>query len=123
MEETKDKKPNPVRDKSFAFALRIIKLYKYLTTEKQEYVMSKYLLTAGTNIGAYVESAQQSPDRFDFQREMGAALQNAARTEYWLKLLYESDYLTQQEFDSVFADADELVSLLTAIVKSSKRTP
>ena len=123
MEETKDKKPNPVRDKSFAFALRIIKLYKYLTTEKQEYVMSKYMLTAGTNIGAYVESAQQSPDRFDFQREMGAALQNAARTEYWLKLLHESDYLTQQEFDSVFADADELVSLLISIVKSSKRTP
>ncbi len=78
MEETKDKKPNPVRDKSFAFALRIIKLYKYLTTEKLEYVMSKYMLNAGTNIGAYVESAQQSPDRFDFQRETGAALQNAA---------------------------------------------
>ena len=52
MEEAKDKKPNPVRDKSFAFALRIIKLYKYLTIEKQEYVMSKYMLNAGTNIGA-----------------------------------------------------------------------
>ncbi|NOT63683.1 MAG: four helix bundle protein [Acidobacteria bacterium] len=123
MEETKNQKPNPVRDKSFAFALRIIKLYKYLSTDKQEYVMSKYMLTTGTNVGAYVESAQQSPDRFDFQREMGAALQNAARTEYWLKLLHQSDYLTQQEFDSIFDDADELVSLLTAIVKSSKRTP
>ena len=122
MDDNKEQKPNPVRDKSFAFALRIARLYKYLANEKQEYVLSKYLLTAGTHIGAQVESAQKSPDRLDFQREMHIALQHAVKTEYWLKLLNEGDYLSQTEFDSMFTDADELVSLLTAIVKSSKRT-
>lgn len=122
MNEKQEEKPNPVRDKSFAFALRIAKLYKYLTKEKQEYALSKYLLIAGTHIGAQVESAQKSPDRLDLQREMHIALQHAVKTEYWLKLLNEGEYLSQAEFDSIFADADELVSLLTAIVKSSKRT-
>jgi four helix bundle protein len=123
MAESKEQKPNPVRDKSFAFALRVVKLYKYLAHEKQEYVLSKFLLNAGTLIGAYVESAQQSPDRPDFQREMSIALQHAVKTEYWLKLLSAGEYLSATEFDSIYADADELVSLLTSIVKSAKRNP
>jgi four helix bundle protein len=122
MDNANEQKPNPVRDKSFAFALRIVQLYKYLTNEKQEYILSKYLLNAGTHIGAQVEAAQQAPERHDFQREMGIALQHAAKTQYWLKLLSSGSYLTQAEFDSIIADADELARLLTAIVKSSKRT-
>jgi four helix bundle protein len=122
MNEPNEQKPNPVRDKSFAFALRVVQLYKYLTNEKQEYVLSKYLLNAGTHIGAQVEAAQQAPERHDFQREMGIALQHAAKTQYWLKLLAEGDYLSQPEFNSIIADADELARLLTSIVKSSKRT-
>ena len=122
MDESKDQKPNPARDKSFALALRIVRLYRYLTNDKQEYVLSKYLLHAGTHIGAHVESAQQAPDRNDFQREMGVALQHAAKTQYWLKLLAEGDYLSQAEFDSMIVDADEMARLLTAIVKSTKRT-
>jgi four helix bundle protein len=99
MNEPNEQKPNPVRDKSFAFALRVVQ-----------------------HIGAQVEAAQQAPERHDFQREMGIALQHAAKTQYWLKLLAEGDYLSQPEFNSIIADADELARLLTAIVKSSKRT-
>lgn len=119
--ENKEAKPNPARDKSLAFALRIVRLYRYLTNEKQEYGLSKYLLTAGTHIGAHVEAAQQAPERSDFQREMDIALQHAVKTQYWLKLLVEGGYLTQAEFDSIIADADEMARLLTSIVKSSKR--
>ena len=121
--EHKEAKPNPARDKSLAFALRVVRLHRYLTNEKQEYGLSKYLLNAGTHIGAHIEAAQQAPDRPDFQREMGVALQHAVKTQYWLKLLVEGGYLTQAEFDSISTDADELVRLLTAIVKSAKRTP
>lgn len=123
MEESKEQKPNPLRDKSLAFALRIVKLYRYLTNEKQEYGLSKYLLNAGTHIGAHVEAAQQAPDRPNFQHEMGVALQHAVKTQYWLKLLAEGSYLTKAEFDSIIADADELARLLTTIVKSAKHTP
>jgi four helix bundle protein len=122
MDDANESKPNPVRDKSFAFALRIVRLYQYLTDEKHEYILSKFLLNAGTLIGACVESAQRSPDRLDFQREMSIGLQHTAKTVYWLKLLQAGAYLTTEEFDSIHADADELLSLLTSIVKSSKRT-
>lgn len=123
MEESKEHKPNPVRDKSLAFALRIVKLYRYLTNEKQEYGLSKYLLNAGTHIGAHVEATQQAPERLNFQHEIGVALQHAVKTQYWLKPLVEGSYLKQAEFDSIIAAADELTRLLTSIVKSSRRTP
>ena len=121
MTEDQEQKPNPVRDKAFAFALRIVRLYKYLTNEKKEYGLSKYLLHDGTNIGAFVESAQKSPDRGNFRHEMSIALQHASKSQYWLKLLLEGEYLAQAEFDSMFKDSDELVSLLTSIVKTSNR--
>lgn len=95
MEEMTEQKPNPARDKSFAFALRIVKLYRYLTNEKQEYGLSKYLLNTGTHIGAHVEAAQQALDHHGFQHEMGLALQHAVKTQYWLKLLVEGGYLTK----------------------------
>ncbi len=116
-------KENPVLDKSFKFALSIINLYKYLADEKKEFILSKFLLTSGTLVGARVESAQRAPDHRNFTYEMGLALQKAAETEYWLKLLLAGAYLAQSEFDTYFADADELVSLLTKIVKTAKGNP
>ncbi len=107
-------------DKSFKFALRIVKLYQHLVDVRKEFVLSKFLLAAGTQIGARVESAQQAEDRFGFIREMSVALQKAAETKYWLKLLQAGEYLTQAEFDSIAADDDELLALLTSIVKTSK---
>ncbi|MBI1760114.1 MAG: four helix bundle protein [Acidobacteria bacterium] len=115
-----EKKDNPVLDKSFKFALRIVKLYKYLTDEKREFVLSKFLLTAGTLIGARVETSQAAVDRNAFSSELNMALQKAKESEYWLKLLLAGEFLTQAEYDSIFADADELVSLLTKIVKTSR---
>lgn len=91
------KKDNPILDKSFKFALRVIKLYKYLTDEKREFVLSKFLLTSGTLIGARVETAQATLDRHTFNHEMSVALQKAKETEYWLKLLLAGEFLTQQE--------------------------
>jgi four helix bundle protein len=120
MPDKPDKKENPVLDKSFKFALRIVKAYKHLTDEKREFVLSKFLLTSGTLIGARVETAQAAVDRNAFTYEMNTALQKAKESEYWLKLLLAGEFLTQQEFDSLFADADELVSLLTKIVKTAK---
>jgi four helix bundle protein len=117
MSEPKD---NPVLDKSFKFALRIVKLYKYLTDEKHEFALSKFLLTSGTLVGARVETAQAAVDRHAFSHEMSTALQKAKESKYWLKLLLVGEFLTQAEYDSIFADADELVSLLTKIVKTSR---
>jgi four helix bundle protein len=118
-----NKKDNPVLDKSFQFALRIVKLYQYLTDEKREFVLSKLLLTSGTLIGARVETSQAAFDRNAFAYELNTALQKARESEYWLKLLLAGGFLTQSEYDSFFADADELVSLLTKIVKTSRGQP
>jgi four helix bundle protein len=110
----------PTLEKSFKFALRIVKLYQHLVDEHKEFVLSKFLLAVGTQIGARVESAQQAEDKYGFTREMSIALQKAAETRYWLKLLRAGEYLTQAEFDSITADDDELLALLTSIVKTSK---
>jgi four helix bundle protein len=82
-----------LRDKSFAFALRIVKLYKYLTADKKEYVLSKQVLRSGTAIGALAREAEQAESRNDFIYKLAIALKEAAETEYWLELLFHSDYL------------------------------
>ncbi len=106
-------------EKSFAFAVRIVNLYKFLTNEKKEYVLSKQLLRAGTSIGANVSEAQRGQSMADFIAKMCIALKEANETEYWLKLLYETEYLNNAEFNSLNADIRELISILTAICKTS----
>ncbi len=114
---------NIVLEKSYKFAIRIVKLYKYLTEVRKEFVMSKSLLSRGTAIGERIKSAQEAESRAVFASEMGAALRNASATEFWLNLLHDSEFLDDREHDSMLADCKELMRLLTRITKSTDRNP
>ena len=107
-------------EKSFAFAVRIVKLYQYLTDKHKEYVLSKQLLRSGTSIGANVAEAQRGQSKADFISKMSIALKEANETQYWLKLLYKTEYLSKSQFDSINDDINTLISILTAICKTSK---
>lgn len=110
-----------VERKSFLFAVRIVKLSKHLNTGKKEYVLSKQLLRAGTSIGANIAEAEQAQSRADFTSKMNIALKEAVETNYWLRLLQASDYLSETEFSSIHSDCRELEKMLTAIVKTAKQ--
>jgi four helix bundle protein len=111
---------NVILEKSYTFALRTVRSYKYLTELKKEYIISKRLLADGTDLGAHVKAAQEAEGRSGFIHEMSAALQKSSRVEFWLRLLRDSEFLGAQEFDSMNSDNQELFSLLTAIVKTSR---
>ena len=110
-----------VERKSFLFAVRIVKLSKHLNTGKKEYVLSKQLLRAGTSIGANIAEAEQAQSRADFTSKMNIALKEAVETNYWLRLLQASDYLSETEFSSIHSNCRELEKMLTAIVKTAKQ--
>jgi len=110
---------NIIVDKSFSFAVRIVNLYKYLYNEQKEYVLSKQLLRSGTSIGANVSEAERAQSKADFISKMSIALKEANETNYWLKLLYKTEYLNKSQYDSINIDVNELISLLIAICKSS----
>lgn len=112
------KKDNIIVDKSKLFALRIIKLYKFLCEEKKEYTISKQLLRSGTSIGANVKEAIRGFSKPDFYFKLNIALKEASESEYWLELLYESEYITNSQFKSIYSDCQELLKLLTAITKN-----
>ena len=112
---------NTVEEKSFRFAVRIVRLYKHITESKKEYVLSKQLLRAGTSIGANVAEAQQAQSRPDFISKLSIALKETSETKYWLRLLRECEYLSEMEFNSVFRDCVEIEKLLVSIVKTSKQ--
>ena len=111
---------NIVEAKSFDFAVRIVNLYKHLTEEKKEYVLSKQLLRCGTSIGANVAEAERAQTKPDFYAKMSIALKEANETNYWLRLLHKTDYLTDNEFNSIYKDVDEIISLLVSITKTIK---
>ncbi|MBQ4160132.1 MAG: four helix bundle protein [Clostridia bacterium] len=113
-------KENVIEVKSFDFAVRIVNLYKYLATEKKEFVLSKQLLRSGTSIGANVSEAQMGQSKSDFNAKMYIALKVANETQYWLKLLFKTEYLTKGEFDSIENDIKEIIALLISITKSVK---
>ncbi len=111
---------NPVRDKSFQFALRIVKLYRYLKEEKKEYVLSKQILRSGTAIGALVRESQHAESKAEFIHKLAIALKEANETDYWIELLYQSGYLEEKSYQSIHIDINELLSLLISIVKKTK---
>ncbi len=109
-----------VQEKSFRLAVRIVNLCRYLQTERKEYVLSKQLLRSGTSIGANIAESQQAQSRADFISKLNIALKEAYETDYWLRLMSETQYLNAQEFESIVTDCKELEKLLIAIVKTSK---
>jgi four helix bundle protein len=113
---------NVVKEKSFAFALRVVKLAKYLESVKREFVLSRQVLRSGTAIGALVREAEHAESRADFIHKMSIALKEANETLYWLDLLHQGEYIDAQTFKSIGSDSEEPIKLLTAIVKSSKVT-
>lgn len=114
------KEDNLIVDKSKAFALRIIRLYTYLKTEKKEFVLSKQVLRSGTSIGANVKEAVRGQTKADFYAKMNIALKEASETEYWLELLNESGYIETKHFDSIYIDCQELLKILMAITKTQR---
>ena len=106
-------------EKSFDFAVRIVNLHKYLTQEQKEYVMSRQLLRCGTSIGANISEAQRGQSMADFAAKMNIALKEANEAEYWLRLLYRTEYLSKSQFESMYADVQELLGILIAICRTS----
>ena len=111
---------NPVLEKSKAFALQTIKLYKYLAEEKHQYILSKQILRSGTSIGANIREATRGQAAPMFYSKMNISLGEAEETAYWLELIYESDYISKNQFESLYTDIDELIKLLVAITKNQK---
>ena len=114
-------KKNVIKDKSFAFALRIVKVYKYLANEKNEFVLSKQLLRCGTSIGALVREAEYAQSLPDFINKLSVALKEANETEYWLMLLKETEYIDNEIYSSVIGDCQELLRLLISAINTSKK--
>ena len=104
--------------RSKAFALRIIKLYKHLNEVKREHLLSKQLLRCGTSIGANVKEAIYAQSKADFTAKLFIAQKECAETEYWLELLYESDYMSKSEFDSIYGDCEDLMNMIVASTKT-----
>ncbi|WP_435134412.1 four helix bundle protein [Formosa sp. A9] len=115
------KSNNVIKTKSYQFAVRIVKLYKFLVDEKREFVLSKQLLRSGTSIGANVREAEHAESKADFIHKLSIALKEANETEYWLELLRETDYLQNSEYLSIQLDIQEILRILTSIVKTSKQ--
>lgn len=114
-------KKNVVKEKSFAFALRIVRLNRYLQEEKREYVLSKQILRSGTAIGALVREAEQAESKADFVHKLAIALKEANETEYWIDLLHQTELIGEKGFDSIKPDAVELIKLLTSIIKTTRQ--
>ena len=112
---------NTIENKSFDFAVRVVNLYKYLCNEKKEFIISKQLLRSGTSIGANVSEGEKAQSKADFYTKMTIALKEANETDYWLRLMYATEYLTEQEFESLSKDNKEIISILVAITKTTKQ--
>ena len=113
-------KKNVVKEKSFNFALSIVRVYKILVSEKKEFVMSKQLLRSGTSVGAMIREAEHAESRQDFIHKCSISLKEANETDYWIDLLNQSGYLENDSFRKLKEDITEILKLLTAIIKSSK---
>jgi four helix bundle protein len=113
-------KKSIVLEKAITFALRIVNLYKYLTDEKKEYVLSKQVLLSGTHIAKYAKEGNHANSKTEFTGGMHIAMKRALETEFWLMILHEGGFLAEKEYHSINADCVELINILTAIVKTSK---
>ena len=113
---------NSVRVKSKRFAVRIVNLYKYLNEEQKEYILSKQLLRCGTSIGANLAEAECAISRKDFLAKVYIALKECSETKYWIELLRETDYLTEEQFRSIWNDCEEIRKMLSSTTKTVNST-
>lgn len=111
---------NIIKDKSFKYAARIVKLCKYLNEEKKEYILSKQLLKSGTSIGANIREALNGESKLDFIHKLRISQKECDETIYWLELLKETEIITQKEFDSIYPETTELLKLIRSIIIKSK---
>ena len=111
---------NAVLDKSKAFALRTMRLFKYLSDNYRIAPVANQILKSGTSIGANVREAVRAQSKPDFYSKLNIALKESSETEYWLEILFESGYISREQFDSMYSDCKELTKLLTAITKTQK---
>ncbi len=107
-------------DKSYEFAIRIVKLNAYLNKEKKEYTLSKQLLRSGTAIGALISEAQYAQSRADFINKMYVSLKEANESRYWIRLLTDCEYITKTMSESIYADVEELIKMLTSSINTTK---
>ena len=122
MREIKNMKNNIILDKTFNFAVRIVKLYKYLSNEKKEYILSKQLLRSGTSIGANVNESQAAQSKADFISKMSIASKESRESKYWINLLIQTGYLNSNDkhTKSLITEIEEIIKLLTSIIKSTQ---
>lgn len=115
-----EQKPNIVRDKSFAFAIRVVNLYKYLISDKKEFIMSKQLMRSGTSVGANVREAINAQSKKDFIHKLSISQKECDETIYWLELLKETNYIDKREYESLKNEAAELLKIVKSIILTTK---
>ena len=113
---------NNIRNKSFKFSIRIVNLCKHLTQTKKEYVISNQLLKAGTSIGANIAESEFAASKKDFLNKLYIALKECNESLYWLELLYKTEYLSDNEYQSIYGDCEELKKILVSSTKTLKGT-
>lgn len=115
-------KSNPLKEKSFAFALRCINLYKYCSEAKKEYVISKQLLRSRTSVGANIREAQNAESKSDFTHKLGVAQKECDESRYWLELLKAAGFIHENEFQSIYDESNELLKMLRSAIITSKKS-
>ena len=113
-------KENLIKTKTYQFAIRIVSLNKFLTSQQKEYVLSKQILRSGTSIGANTEEADAGQSKKDFIHKLSIALKEAKETHYWLRLLYDCEYINKQMYSSLIQDCDEIIFIITKILQTSR---
>jgi four helix bundle protein len=114
------KEQNVIKEKSYSFALQIVQLFKYLTEEKKEYVLAKQILRCGTSIGANIEEAIGSQSRKEFYSKITIAYKEARETSYWLRILKDSHYIDENQYEILFTQVNEILKIIGAIQKTLK---
>ena len=114
-------KDNVLADKTVAFAIRMVKCYQYLMEEKKEFIMSKQIFRSGTSIGANVHEGIQAQSKSDFISKLGIALKEASETSFWLMVLFKSEKIDENIFNSLKTDIDEIIRILVSTIKATKR--
>lgn len=116
-----EKSKSPLRDKSYAFAIKIVKLSQNLVSGRKEFVLSKQVLRSGTAIGALIRESEFAASKADFINKLTVSLKEANETEYWLMLLYDTEYISETEYQQLKSECNVLIAMLVSSIKTSKK--